>query len=125
LALLTELVNPKHAVHGFRTRTLLQNLPQFFQKLSEIRYEIQKLTARGLIEKKKDQSFYMVTDSGFQILWAKTAWNLHFEAPIISATCEDSASQFPSAPSNLEAAYRQINDGLSLVAQELCLKSAA
>ena len=72
VALLAELVNPKYAVHGFRTRTLLQNLPEFFQKLSEIRYEIQKLTARGLIEKKKGQSFYMVTEKGFQILWANT-----------------------------------------------------
>jgi len=125
VALFTELVNPKYAVHGFRTRTLLKNLPDFYQKLSEIRYEIQKLTARGLIEKKKGQSFYRVTDLGYQILWAKTAWNLHFEAPIISATCKVTAQQSLSAPSNLESAYRQINDGLTLVAQELCLKTAA
>jgi hypothetical protein len=125
VALFTELLKPIYAVHGFRTRTLLKNLPNFYQKLPEIRYEIQKLTARGWIEKKNGQSFYMVTNLGYQILWAKTAWNLHFEAPMISATCKDSAPQFPSAPSNLESAYKQINNGLALVAQELCLKSAA
>ena len=35
VALFTELLNPKYAVHGFRTRTRLQNLSEFFQKLSD------------------------------------------------------------------------------------------
>lgn len=62
---------------------------------------------------------------GYQVLWAKTAWNLHFERPMISMAYRDMTPQSVSAPSELESAYRQIDDGLSLIAKELCIKKAA
>ncbi len=125
VALFSELLKAKYYVHGFRTSQLLENLPEFFRNLTQIRYEIAKLRARGWVEKKKSQSFYRVTEIGYQVLWTKTAWNLHFERPMISMTYQDMAPQSVSAPSKLESAYRQLDDGLSLIAKELCLKKAA
>lgn len=125
VALFSELLKTKYCVHGFRTRQLLANLPEFFQNSVQIRYEIGKLKERGWVEKKKGQSFYRVTERGYQILWAKTAWNLHFERPMISMAYQDLAPQSVSAPSKLESAYRQLDEGLSLIAKELCLKKAA
>ncbi|MBI5788306.1 MAG: hypothetical protein HZA78_05575 [Candidatus Schekmanbacteria bacterium] len=84
-----------------------------------------KLRERGLIKKNKCQSFYRVTEQGYKILWTKTALNLHFEAPMISRAYKEDAGHFAAAPSKLEAAYRQLNDGVSLITQELCLKLAA
>jgi hypothetical protein len=125
VALFCELLNPKYAVHGFRTRDLLKNLGENFRNLSQIRYELGKLKERGLVEKQQHQSFYRVTETRHKILWAKNAWNLYFETPMISAIYKKSAGQVLSQPSKLESAYRQLDDGLSLIAQELCLKPAA
>jgi hypothetical protein len=125
VALLSELLKAKYHVHGFRTSQLFANLPEFYRNLVQIRYEIAKLRARGWVEKKNGQSFYRVTEIGYQVIWMKTAWNLHFECPMISMTYKDIIPQSVSAPSKLESAYRQLDDGLSLLAKELCLKKAA
>ena len=125
VALFTELLNPKYAVHGFRTRDLLKHLGANFRNLSQIRYELGKLKERGLVEKLQRQSFYRVTETGYKVLWAKNAWNLYFETPMISTIYNKPARQILSAPSKLESAYRQLDNGLSLIAQELCLKTAA
>jgi hypothetical protein len=125
VALFSELLKAEYCVHGFRTSQLLENLPEFYSNLVQIRYEIAKLRARGWVEKKKGKSFYRVTEMGYQVLWMKTAWNLHFERPMISMTYQDMAPQSVSAPSELESAYRQLDEGLSLIAKELYLKKAA
>jgi len=104
---------------------LLKNLGENYRNLSQIRYELGKLKERGVIEKQQRQSFYRVTEAGYKILWAKNAWNSYFEAPMISTIYKKSARQILSQPSKLESAYRQLDDGLSLITQELCLKKAA
>lgn len=125
VALFSELLKAKYCVHGFRTPQLLENLPEFYRNLVQIRYEIGKLRERGWVDKKKGQSFYRVTEIGYQVLWAKTAWNLYFECPMISMSYNDLTPQSVSAPSKLESAYKQLDNGLSIIAQELCLKKAA
>jgi hypothetical protein len=55
------LLNPKYSIHGFRTRELLVELPGQFRNSAQIRYEMAKLRARGLIMKEKNQCFYRVT----------------------------------------------------------------
>jgi len=56
VALLRELLKPKYCAFNFRTRLLLKNLSEFFQNLTQIRYELIKLRARGLIKKHKIKS---------------------------------------------------------------------
>ena len=125
LALLMCLLNPKFSVHGFRTSDLLKLLGKNFRNLSQIRYELRKLIERGFVEKVKGQSFYMVTESGYKVLWVKCVSNSCFAEPMISATYKQTAEQLLSEPSKLETAYQQLNNNLSLIAKELCLKTAA
>ncbi len=119
------LLNPKLCVHGFRTKDLLKLLGDNFRNLSQIRYELRKLIASGFVEKKKGLSFYRVTDLGYKVLWVKSVSNSCFAEPMISMTYKKTVTQVLSQPSILETAYRQINNSLSLITKELCLKTAA
>jgi hypothetical protein len=49
--LLKSVLNPKYAAEGFRTVDILNELSEFFQNCGQIRYKLQKLRVRGLIER--------------------------------------------------------------------------
>jgi hypothetical protein len=125
VALFKELLKPHYNVHWFQTRELLKNLPEFFKNSGQIRYELIKLKERGLVEKNNNKNLWRATEKGYQLLWLKTAWNLHFEVPMISRAYNSSVEQSVSQPSKLEAAYKQIDEGLILITQELYMNKAA
>jgi hypothetical protein len=56
-ALTAELLKPKYHAYGFKTDDLLKNLSDSFRSPAQIRYEMNKLRARGIIEKSKNKSF--------------------------------------------------------------------
>ena len=64
-ALAKELLKPKYQVYGFKTSDLYKNLSHQFQNPAQIRYEMNKLRARGVLIKRNNQSFYVVTQKGF------------------------------------------------------------
>jgi hypothetical protein len=119
VALFKELLKPHYNVFWFQTRELLKNLPEFFNNLGQIRYELIKLRERGLVEKNNNKCLWRVTNKGYQILWLKTVWNLHFQVPMISTVYNSSTDRCVSQPSRLEIAYKQIDEGLNLITQEL------
>jgi len=125
IALFKELLKPQYLTFGFQTSILLANLSEFFQNIGQIRYELQKLRVHGLIEKKKNKSFYMVTRKGYEIIWLKISSNLYFENPMLAAILNNSETQVVSQPTKLEDAYKQIDEALSTITQELCIKKAA
>ena len=125
VALFKELLKPHYNVFWFQSRELLKNLPEFFNNLGQIRYELIKLRERGLVEKHNNKCLWRVEQNGYQLLWLKTVWNLHFEIPMISTVYNSATKQSVSQPSKLESAYKQINEGLSLLTHELCMKKVA
>ncbi len=125
VALLKELLKQKYSFHGFRTKELLKNLPNSYRNSAEIRYELKKLRARNLVEKKKSQSFYRVTALGYKLLFLKYVSNSYFEKPMISMTCRSYDSKNVSQPSKLEKGYDMINEGLSVVTKELFIHRAS
>ena len=78
-ALAQELLKPKYHAYGFRTVDLVNSLPQFFRNPAQIRYELNKLRVRGIVEKKKNMSFYRVTDTGWKWLWLSTCSERAFD----------------------------------------------
>jgi hypothetical protein len=123
IALAKELLKPKYHAYGFRTVDLLKNLPQFFRNPAQIRYEMIKLRVRGIIEKKKSTSFYRVTDTGWKWLWVSICSERHFKNPMISMATKNKPSSSAEQPSRIEAAYCMIDQGLSVLTQELALIS--
>ena len=125
VALFRELLRAKYSVAGFRTRDLLENLGEHFRNSSQIRYEMTKLRARGLLVKVKGKSLWMVTKQGYQVLWVKLAANLLFENPLTVVGCRKSPQGKVSQPSKMEESYALLDRGLSLLTRELSVKRAS
>jgi hypothetical protein len=122
-ALAAELLKPKYHAYGFRTVDLVKNLTEFFQNPAQIRYELNKLRVRDIVEKKKSMSFYRVTDSGWKWLWVSICAERHFKNPMISMVTKTSSSFKAEQPSKIEAAYFMLDQGLSVLTQELAMVS--
>ena len=122
-ALAAELLKPKYHAYGFRTVDLFKNLPQFFRNPAQIRYELNKLRVRGIVEKKKSMSFYKVTVTGWKWLWVSICAERHFKNPMISMTSKTTPCSRPEQASKIEGAYSMLDQGLSVLTQELALIS--
>lgn len=121
LSLINELCQPKHAVFGFRTSHLIKPLDQHFQNSAQIRYEMKKLTIRGIIQKKKGQSLYSVTPEGRKWIHLTIASTMKLSVPIISMPWKEEAGKFAEQPSKIEEGYQLINQGFSQLSQAFAL----
>lgn len=124
-ALAKELLKPKYQVYGFKTSDLYKNLSHQFQNPAQIRYEMNKLRARGVLIKRNNQSFYVVTQKGFYWLWLEICSNNFFKNPMISRTMKNDALQLAAQPSKIEEAYDHIHRGLSQLTQQLAINAWA
>jgi len=82
-----------------------------------------KLRVRGVVEKKKGRSFYRVTGTGWKWLWVSICSEHHFKNPMISTGNKKTPSFSTDQPSKIETAYSMLNQGLSVLNQELALIS--
>ena len=122
-ALAKELLKPKYRVHGFKTADLQKNLSGLFRNPAQIRYEMNKLKARGVVIKNNNQSFYTVTKKGFSWLWLEICSANHFKNPMISRTMKNDVLQLAAQPSQIEEAYDSIQRGLSMLTQQLAINA--
>lgn len=122
-ALAKELLKPKYQVYGFKTADLHKNLSGHFQNLAQIRYEMSKLKARGVLIKSNNKSFYTVTKKGFSWLWLEICSDNFFINPMISRTMKNDVLQFAAQPSQIEETDGSIQRGLSQLAQQLAINS--
>ena len=113
LSLFSALLSPKHAIHGFRTRDLLEILPSQFRNSAEIRYELAKLRARNLVKKEKGKCFYRVSELGWKWLWCSICASREFTNPLISMSCKESDFAMCGQPSDYEESCRMLNTALS------------
>ncbi len=120
-ALAKELLKPKYQVYGFKTAHLFKNLSGHFRNPAQIRYEMNKLKARGVLKKHDNQSFYVVTQKGFSWLWLEICSDNFFKNPMISRTIKNDGLQFAAQPSQIEEAYDSIQRGLSKLTQQLAI----
>ena len=120
-ALARELLKPKYCVHGFKTKDILEALPDSFKNSSQIRHELLKLRVRGVIQKNKRKSSYRVTRKGWSLLWVESTALHHFKNPMISKNFKKEAARIVEQPSKIEEAYDLIDQGLSQLTQELAI----
>jgi len=80
-----------------------------------------KLKARGVLKKRDNQSFYVVTQNGFSYLWLQICSDNHFKNPMISRTMKNDVLQFAAQPSQIEEAYGLIHQGLSQLTRQLAI----
>ena len=118
-ALMKELLKTTYHVHGFRTHEILKALPEFFQNVAQICYELRKLTARRLVKRRKGTFFWYVTDLGYRVMWVQITSVSHFKDPLITMAYNNSVPDYPVRRSQIEAAYHHLNVGLDMITKEL------
>jgi hypothetical protein len=121
LSLFKELLKAKYSVFGFRTADLLPALRDYFSNSARIRYELRKLIVRGVVEKKKNHNFYVVTQNGLKWLWVAISSITKFSNPMISKAYKKELGHLCAQPSKIENAYCLIDQGLTQLTQELAM----
>ena len=116
-----ELLKAKYKSFGFKTSDLAKSMKEHFQNPGQIRYELKKLIVRGVVKKKKNKSFYEVTGFGWKYLFLSISSKRYFENPMISKSLKNDIQKSCVQPSKFEEAYRNINDGLNTITQQLAL----
>ena len=90
IALLAVLSNCRFSAEWFRIKELTRYLSGYYSKTAEIRYQMQKLKERGLIEKRKNANYYRVTKKGFAWINIAYSQNRYFLTPLLSSDIEKS-----------------------------------
>lgn len=112
LILLKELIRPRFVCAPFRLKELKHYLSTYFSKSNQIRYEIEKLQVRGLIEKIQSSNFYRVTLDGFSQIWSLIMTNTHFANPMLSRSYKNEFKKFTGSTLKFEQGFIDIRQGL-------------
>lgn len=108
-------------LQGFWTNS--QGVHEHFRNSAKIRYEIRKLRERGVIKKRQGKNLYVVTIVGWKYLWVSICSWLHFRNPMISRVFKGHLENIPAQPYNIDKAFAQIDQALSLIGQSLAVVS--
>jgi hypothetical protein len=119
VTLMHELLNPKYTAVGFTTNDILHALPAHFRNLAQIRYELDKLSARGMVLKLKHKSFYRVTQAGYQSIYVLISSVSYFRDPLLAAVCGNRDNRSVAQPSKLESGLNTVVEGLNQCIQAL------
>jgi len=119
IAVLGVLSNPRFSTEWFRTKNLIHYLSGYFSKTAEIRYQMDKLKARGLIEKRQRANYYRVTEKGY--VWMNIAYshNRYFLTPLLSEKMENNQLATKDSLDIFELTQTHIKTGLHVIYQEL------
>ena len=118
-ALLAVLCNPRFAIEWFRTKELMRYLSGHYSKTAEIRYQMDKLKARGLTEKRKGANYYRVTKKGYAWINIAYSQNRYFLTPLLSMDIEKEISKKSEGLDKFESALKNIRNGLDAIYQGL------
>lgn len=119
IALLAILCNPRFASEWFRTKELMRYLSMYYSKTAEIRYQMEKLKARNLIEKRKGANYYRVTKKGYAWINIAYSQNRYFLTPLLSINIEKGISKKIEGYDKFELTLENIKNGLNSIYQEL------
>jgi len=119
MALIAALLNCRYCAEWFRVKELMRYLSEDYSKTAEIRYQMQKLKERGLIEKRQKANYYRVTKEGYIWMYVSYCQLRYFVSPLLSKTIENGIRQKVDSPDEFERAVKNIHDGLSSIYQQL------
>lgn len=115
--LLRILLRPKYVTFGFRTK----DLQAYFNdtpKTSKIRYELNKLKARGLVKKLEKANYYVVTKLGWVWMWSSLFQKDFFVNPLLSVSFKGEMSKLANQKQKSTTRIRQINTLLNQMYQD-------
>ena len=119
IALLAVLSNGRFSAEWFRTKELKPYLSGYYSKTAEIRYQMGKLIARGIIEKRKSANYYRVTEKGYS--WVNIAYcqNRYFLTPLLSMNIKNRIRSKIEGFDKFELSLKNIKKELDAIYQGL------
>jgi hypothetical protein len=125
LELLCVLILPKFIIAPFRLKEVKRYLSGYFTKSNQIRYEIEKLLVRGLVEKMQTSNYYQVTEDGFAQIWSLIMTYKHFHNPLLSRGYKIQYSKLTGKTLKFEQGYDDIKQGLRSIFTSLSMLKTA
>jgi len=119
IELIALLLNGRYSSEWFRTADLLRHLTGTYSKTAEIRYQMEKLRVRGIIEKRQHTHYYRITKEGYVWMYAAYCQNRYLVKPLISKSIEKGISTEAASLDVFESAINSIHNGLSAIYQQL------
>jgi hypothetical protein len=119
LALLSCLLNNRYSAEWFRLKDLMRCLSDNYSKTAEIRYQVEKLKGRGLIEKRQGANYYRVTKEGYVWMHASYCQIRYVVSPLLSMIVENEVRQKTCSLDKFEQAINNVHEGLSSIYQQL------
>jgi hypothetical protein len=123
MALFALLLSGRFSAEWFRTKELSFSLSDHFSKTAEIRYQMEKLLERGLLEKRQSANYYRVTKEGYVWLYVAYSQSRYFSNPLLSKNYKNSLSTKTQLFSGMETAINEIYGGLTAIYQQLNIAS--
>ena len=123
IELLNVLLISRFSAGYFRTKDLKPYLSEHYSKTAKIGYEMKKLIKRGIVKKKENANYYIVTEFGYQWMWLMISQNSYFVKPLLSRFYNRGIQKSSVQADNLEKAYININKSIKAVYQEIRLAS--
>lgn len=119
IAILAVLSNPRFTTEWFRTKDLMRYLSGNFSKTAEIRYQMEKLRVRGLIEKRQSANYYRVTEKGYSWLNIAYSYNRYFLTPLLSCSLQMELYNKNEGLDKFEQTQKHIKTGINAIYQQL------
>jgi hypothetical protein len=119
LALISVLLNCRNSAEWFRIKELIPYLSRDYSKTAEIRYQMQKLKERGLLEKRQSANYYRVTKEGYVWMYVSYCQMRYFVSPLLSKSIENEIRQRIDCLDEFERAVKNIHEGLISIYQQL------
>lgn len=119
VALLSVLLSCRFSAEWFRVKQLKPLLRGKYSKTAEIRYQMEKLLQRGLLEKRQGSNYYRVTKSGYIWMYASYCGARYFVSPLLSKGVKNEIRQKSVALDEFEKKVNVIHGSLSAIFEQL------
>lgn len=116
------LMSKFSAIH-FRSKDLKPYLSDHYSNTTKIGYELRKLRVRGLINKKQESNYYIVTELGYKWLWMVISEKQHFSNPLLSVFLKKDKTQSKNQWDSICTKTKEIESSLAQIYQEMRLAS--
>jgi hypothetical protein len=131
IRLLETVLNPGGFINDWTTRELharvvaRHQLPADDYRLSQLRYDLSKLRAKGLVERIGKTRRYRLTPAGLKLGVLLVKLRTRFLGPLVSMIAHPTPHPTIRRSNSVDTAYRELDTALEHLAAAIGLKQAA
>ena len=127
LRLMEALLHEGTQIHGWRTAEIHQRITTAFglaqgaYSLTQLRYDIRKLKAHGLLERQGQRYCYRLTDKGVRVALMFVLFHKRVCGPLANSLFDRRPNQQQQPGSKIEAAYHKADAAIQHILDQLAV----